>query len=105
MLDKATDITPGIFDQAIQRFIQQFDAQEAKLLGEMPTIRAELRQVEWRGKIEIRPVIVIQCEGIGHRQALLCLKERLRMAANAVGICSIGLAVRGAHDVGFFCQQ
>lgn len=103
MLEQTFYEIPGIFDQAIQRFIQQFDDKEVQMLGKLDKIRAELRQVEWQGKTEVRPVIVIQCEGVGHRCALLLLKDRLRKAAANVGITSIGLAVHGTHDVGFFC--
>jgi hypothetical protein len=104
MLEQTFYDIPGIFDQAIQRFLQQFDEKEVQLFGKKPKIRAELRQVEWQGTTEVRPVLVIQCEGVGHRCALLYLKDRIRKAAANVGITSIGLAVSGTHDIGFFCH-
>lgn len=104
MIEKTSYSIPSIFEQAIQRFLAQFDTAEVKALGNPPQIKAELRRVERQGRSEIRPVIVIKCEGIGHRSALLCLKSRLREAARAVGISSIGLAVDGQSDIGFFCD-
>ncbi|MFW6358553.1 MAG: hypothetical protein ACOC0N_04975 [Chroococcales cyanobacterium] len=104
MLQQASYQTLGILDHAIQRFLKQLNSGELKALGEPPQLRAELRRVEKQGKTQVRAVIVIQCEGIAHRSALLCLKSRLSQAAKAVGIASIGLAVQGQPDVGFFCD-
>ncbi|MBZ8179332.1 MAG: hypothetical protein SAL07_23180 [Oscillatoria sp. PMC 1051.18] len=104
MLQKSTYQTLGIIDQAIQRFLQKLNPNEILALGDTSNLQAELRQVERNGKIEIRPVVVIECEGKAHRYALLCLKSRLCAAATAVGIPSICLSVNGASDIGFFCD-
>lgn len=104
MSERASEQGLNIYTEAIQRFVRQFDPTEALALGNTAAIKAELRQLDRQGRIEISPVILIQCEGKAHRSALLCLKSRLRQAAVTVGISSIGLAVEGEADIGFFCD-
>ncbi|MEC4986432.1 MAG: hypothetical protein SAJ37_20470 [Oscillatoria sp. PMC 1068.18] len=104
MRQKTTAQTLGIIDQAIQRFLRQLTPNELLALGDTANLRAELRQVELDGNLEIRPVVVIECEGKAHRSALLCLKSRLGEAASIVGILGICLSVDESGDIGFFCD-